>query len=370
MKKIILLLFVLVSSTFAGGGWATSAISVSLNGGSAYNYVLNNEGWTDGSWGSNDAFDSKDFGTVSALVINGASGNAWTDDIPGYTSSSFKLYYRVYLSSGSGGAWTELSLDILAYSSGSNKIYDKTGAVINILGLVSSEPGTYTLEVVMSKNQFYDGGNWNSMVPGGQAVAYNSATAGYKATFTIAPLPVELTSFTSKTTKAGVMLNWTTATEVNNFGFDVETLNATSSIWEKVGFVEGHGNSNSPKEYSFFDNSGATSYRLKQVDFNGNYEYSDVVTVKASLAKTELYQNSPNPFNPSTKISFSLAETGKVNVSIYNIIGQKVADLVNQTMESGVHSVDFNASNLPSGLYIYRLDTPNYSKTMKMMLIK
>ena len=183
-------------------------------------------------------------------------------------------------------------------------------------------------------------------------------------------LPVELTSFTAKTTKAGVMLNWTTVTEVNNFGFDVETLRATSSKWEKVGFVEGHGNSNSPKEYSFFDNSGATSYRLKQVDFNGNYEYSDVVTVKASLAKTELYQNSPNPFNPSTKISFSLAETGKVNVSVYNVIGQKVADLVNQTMESGVHNVDFNASNLPSGLYIYRLDTPNYSKTMKMMLLK
>ncbi|PIQ07950.1 MAG: hypothetical protein COW71_14570, partial [Ignavibacteriales bacterium CG18_big_fil_WC_8_21_14_2_50_31_20] len=186
-----------------------------------------------------------------------------------------------------------------------------------------------------------------------------------------AVLPVELTSFTAKSTKAGVMLNWTTATEVNNYGFQVESRkDKGESEWEKVGFVEGHGNSNSPKEYSFFDNSGATSYRLKQVDFNGNYEYSDVVTVSSVLTKTELYQNSPNPFNPSTKISFSLAETGRVNVSVYNVIGQKVAELVNQTMESGIHNVDFNASNLTSGLYIYRLETPNYSKTMKMLLIK
>jgi len=188
---------------------------------------------------------------------------------------------------------------------------------------------------------------------------------------TNAPLPVQLTSFTANQTKAGVMLNWTTATEVNNYGFQVESRkDKGESEWEKVGFVEGHGNSNSPKEYSFFDNSGATSYRLKQVDFNGNYEYSDVVTVSSVLTKTELYQNSPNPFNPSTKISFSLAETGRVNVSVYNVIGQKVAELVNQTMESGIHNVDFNASNFTSGLYIYRLETPNYSKTMKMLLIK
>ena len=94
------------------------------------------------------------------------------------------------------------------------------------------------------------------------------------------------------------------------------------------------------------------------------------MTVSSVLTKTELYQNYPNPFNPSTKISFSLAETGRVNVSVYNVIGQKVAELVNQTMESGIHNVDFNASNLTSGLYIYRLETPNYSKTMKMLLIK
>jgi len=202
--------------------------------------------------------------------------------------------------------------------------------------------------------------------------SYTSDATSGLLSYNFGALPVELTSFTAKQTKAGVMLNWKTATEVNNYGFDVETLRATSSKWEKIGFVEGHGNSNSPKEYSFLDNSakGSVSYRLKQVDFNGNFEYSDIVTVKASLAKTELYQNSPNPFNPNTKISFSLVETGKVNVSIYNIIGQKVAELVNQTMESGVHNVDFNASNLPSGLYIYRMDTPNYSKTMKMMLLK
>ncbi|MBU0472812.1 MAG: T9SS type A sorting domain-containing protein [Bacteroidetes bacterium] len=198
------------------------------------------------------------------------------------------------------------------------------------------------------------------------------------ATTDLAPLPVQLTSFTANTTKTGVVLNWATATEVNNYGFEIESqiLNQVQndkSLWEKVGFVEGHGNSNSPKEYSFVDPVVAErsrSYRLKQIDFNGGYEYSDIVTVSESLAKTELFQNSPNPFNPSTKISFSLAEAGKVNVSVYNVIGQKVAELVNKNMESGIHNVDFNASKLSSGFYIYKLETPNFVKTMKMILIK
>ena len=186
------------------------------------------------------------------------------------------------------------------------------------------------------------------------------------------PLPVELTSFTAVANDNSVVLEWATATEVNNYGFEVER--AVADEFETIGFVEGAGNSNSPKQYSFVDTdnlSGEVNYRLKQVDADGSSEYSDVVKVNANgLAKTELFQNYPNPFNPTTQISFKLANANQVNVSVYNTLGEKVAELVNEVREAGVHNLKFDASNLSSGFYIYRIETPNYSKTMKMMLLK
>ncbi|MEN8192972.1 MAG: T9SS type A sorting domain-containing protein [Bacteroidota bacterium] len=192
----------------------------------------------------------------------------------------------------------------------------------------------------------------------------------------INPLPVELTTFTAKAFAKGVKLNWSTATEVNNYGFEVQRSEGRDqkSDWEKIDFVEGHGNSNSPKDYSFVDKAptfGEVSYRLKQIDTDGAFEYSDVVTVTSqNLAKNELLQNHPNPFNPSTVISFSLAELSHVNISVYNAIGQKVVELANEQMDAGFHNVNFDGSNLSTGFYFYRLETPNYSKTMKMMLVK
>ncbi len=191
------------------------------------------------------------------------------------------------------------------------------------------------------------------------------------------PLPVELISFTALAKDIAILLNWETATEVNNYGFEIErTMGkvSTESQWQKIGFVEGHGNSASPNSYSFIDDSqvaGEVNYRLKQIDTDGAFEYSDVVTIaSAKLAKFKLYQNHPNPFNPSTVVSFSLPEISHVKLTIYNAIGQEVAKLVDKEMEAGFHNVTFNGSNLSTGLYIYRLETPNYSKIMKMMLIK
>jgi len=200
------------------------------------------------------------------------------------------------------------------------------------------------------------------------------------------PVPVELTSFTASKYKNGIMLNWSTATEVNNYGFSVErastsfsTMSNTSSRaesreWIKIGFVEGHGNSNSPKDYSFYDKSplkGKSVYRLKQIDTDGAFEYSDEVEITFLQSdKTQLYQNHPNPFNPSTTITFSLTDVSHVTITIYNAIGQKVAELVNEVMNAGMQSVNFNASSLTSGFYFYRFETPNYTKTMKMILLR
>jgi len=186
MKKITLLaLFaVLFSNVFAGGGWATSVVSLTKDGGSPYLYTLNNEGWTDGTWGSNTSFNAYDFGTPVSLTLNGGAGNAWAADGDYYNATSFVVFYRVYKVGDTPGTWSQIALDNQAYQNGNNCIYDKANAAIDILALATvNGTNTYNLEVVMSKNQFYTGGNWNSMIPSGQATAYSADNAGYKATF-------------------------------------------------------------------------------------------------------------------------------------------------------------------------------------------
>jgi hypothetical protein len=187
------------------------------------------------------------------------------------------------------------------------------------------------------------------------------------------PLPVELTSFSATTIGKDVKLSWNTATEINNYGFDVERSVAKGE-WEKIGFVNGNGNSNSPKNYSFVDDSvtaGTYSYRLKQIDNDGQFEYSKTVEVNLNAPKKfELSQNYPNPFNPTTTISYNIPEASNVKLTIYNLLGQEIITLVNKFEEAGVHTATFNASELNSGLYIYKLQAGSFNQTRKMTLIK
>jgi hypothetical protein len=189
-------------------------------------------------------------------------------------------------------------------------------------------------------------------------------------------LPVELTTFTVSVKDAAVKLNWETETEVNNYGFEVErfALNSKSQAWDKIGFVNGNGNSNSPKNYSFVDNSivsGKYSYRLKQIDNDGKFEYSNAIEVNfGTPMKYTLNQNYPNPFNPSTVISFSVPVTAHVTLKIYDVLGNEVATLINSEKPAGVYEVEFNASELTSGIYFYKLQTGSFIETKKMLLIK
>jgi hypothetical protein len=192
------------------------------------------------------------------------------------------------------------------------------------------------------------------------------------------PIPVELTSFTANVSENGVVLNWKTATETNNSGWNVQRqqiIEGQQPTWQRIGFVDGSGSSTSSKEYCFKDNnlsSGKYQYRLQQVDYDGTLNYSDVIEVESNLLPDEfaLYQNYPNPFNPSTIIKFDVPSSSFVNISIYNTIGERIATLVNKQMEAGVHFTRFDASNMPSGIYIYRLTAGNIVFTNKMMLIK
>ncbi|MBK7378117.1 MAG: T9SS type A sorting domain-containing protein [Ignavibacteriales bacterium] len=190
-------------------------------------------------------------------------------------------------------------------------------------------------------------------------------------------VPVELTSFTAKANNNEVVLNWSTATETNNQGFDIERK--SNGQFEKVGYVAGFGTTTEVKAYTFTDKtvgSGNYTYRLKQVDFNGTFEYSPEVEVEVSAPKVyQLSQNYPNPFNPATTINFSLATDSKVSLKIFDVIGQELAQLVNGQLAAGQHNVNFDASSLNSGVYFYKIeangvDGTSYSSVKKMILTK
>ena len=186
-------------------------------------------------------------------------------------------------------------------------------------------------------------------------------------------LPVELVLFTASIVPTGVKLNWSTATELNNDGFEIQKKTYNGDFIP-IGFVKGYGTSTQRNDYNFLDkigDSGKYLYRLKQIDFDGSYEYSKVVGVDFNPLTTHtLDQNYPNPFNPATKIRFNLPEAGNVKLTIYNILGQEIRTLVNEYKESGVYTISFDASGLNSGMYIYKIEINGFIQTRKMTFVK
>ena len=196
-------------------------------------------------------------------------------------------------------------------------------------------------------------------------------------TFTVesnTALPVELASFTATTNRNSVSLNWSTATETNNAGFDVERKAATGTEWTKVGNVAGNGTTSEVRNYTFTDraNTGTYNYRLKQLDVNGNFEYFNLSNeIEVGVPNSfDMSQNYPNPFNPSTKINYDLPVDGKVSIVLYDLTGRQVASIVNEVKTAGYYTVSFNASNLASGMYFYRISAGNFVSTKKMVLVK
>ncbi len=186
-------------------------------------------------------------------------------------------------------------------------------------------------------------------------------------------LPVELISFTGKIIGSSVVLNWKTATEINNYGFEVQRLTHNNG-WDKIGFVPGNGTSNSPKYYNFTDNppkvNGEIKYRLKQIDNDGQSAYLNILTFNFNNTSFELYQNYPNPFNPVTNIRYVTDDKQFVTLKVYDVLGNEVETLVNEIKPAGNYNVIFDASKLSSGVYLYTLKTGEFSKTKKMILIK
>lgn len=189
------------------------------------------------------------------------------------------------------------------------------------------------------------------------------------------PLPVELTSFTATHKNGSVTLNWETKTEIDNYGFDIERKTSTSG-WTKLGFVEGHYTTNSPKYYTYTDRpkgTGKLQYRLKQIDNDGTFEYSPIVEVDLSgmLPRDITIKNFPNPFNPETNINITIPEAAETVVDIYNIKGEKLRSLHTAKLEAGTTlSLKLDGSDLPSGVLIIRVTAGKHRKSHKVMLMK
>ncbi|MCH8034163.1 MAG: T9SS type A sorting domain-containing protein [Bacteroidetes bacterium] len=332
--------------------------------------VVVNEGFTDLSNFTVSKYDGGDPGGVGTVKASETLNNFTV----GSTQDGLTIYYLlIQLQNGGGGLGDGIAIDYMGtLISGQFLSYEGiiTGTEGPANGVTSTDIG------VTESNNTPEG---NSLFLEGTGTQYSdftwtSGTATMGLVNTNQALPVELSSFSAILTENAVQLNWMTATEVNNYGFNVERKRE-GETWNTLGFVEGHGNSNSPKDYSFLDddivNAGKYMYRLKQIDNDGSYEYSQIIEVDFnSPILFELNQNYPNPFNPSTTITFTLPVNGNVNLSVYNMLGEEIQILQNGFLEAGMYSYNFNAEGLSSGFYIYKLSSNNKTQTRKMLLLK
>ena len=208
----------------------------------------------------------------------------------------------------------------------------------------------------------------------GRALAQTAVTTDGNI-ITVDPIvPVELTSFSATIDKNDVILSWSTATETNNQGFEIQRRNINQSEYKIVGFVEGNGTTTEVKSYTFSEKNvftGNYGYRLKQVDYDGTFEYSE--EIKVGMTPTLEYsvsQNYPNPFNPTSTIQYTIPKMGFVKISIYNILGNEIKVLISEEKIPGNYEITFNAKELASGIYFYKIRTGEFSQIKKMTLMK
>jgi hypothetical protein len=278
-------------------------------------------------------------------------------------------YGQVQISTDSGTNWISLAGQYTNQGTGSfqpnEPLYDGTQAtwVHEIMDITNYANQTISLRFYFRTDGSQNLDGW--YVDNVKISAYDNT------------VPVELVSFNASVINNGVQLNWITATEVNNRGFEIErclTPSKGEGEWMKIGFVNGNGTSTQVQSYSFTDNNpvnGKLYYRLRQIDYDGTFEYSNIAEVDYGLiTEFVLDQNYPNPFNPSTKISWQSPVNSRQTIKVYDLLGNEVAILVDEYRAAGSYEVEFDSGNLPSGMYFYKLETGKFTSVKKMLLVR
>jgi hypothetical protein len=297
---------------------------------------------------------------------------------------------RVWYSTNSGTSWTNVGAtlnvangpsirscaivradDVMYFLGTSTGLYYCSGAQ---LGTIWTQQSFSDENVVVSSLKYRQADTILAFATHGRGIFT------VKASSTI--VPVELSSFTSNVVNNNVKLSWSTEFEENNSGFEIErkSINSTNGDWVKIGFVTGNGTSSSVNNYSYKDNNlraGKYNYRLKQIDYNGNFTHYNLqndVSIGAP-GNFILSQNYPNPFNPETIINFQISKDSKVELKVYNILGKEVMNVMNEFKSAGFYSAKLNASMLASGVYFYRIIVSDgngvqFIDTKKMQVIK
>ena len=340
-------------------------------------------------------------GTFNTAVLNGNGSStglyyeaiAFTDNNNGLASSDGS---DVMKTTDGGATWTATTVPNVGGFTAGNMFGFKDGSNIIHLSLIDYSGIFHVFTTTDFGNSWQEETIPSEGMKNGigqmqflnENLGYAGGGAGYFFKYSV-PTPVELTSFTAVSVLGKINLNWATATETNNRGFEIErkiTTDNTAGEWTTIGFQEGHGTTTKQHLYSYSDNvqqinASAISYRLKQVDLNGNYSYSKIVNVKNILPSSfALYQNYPNPFNPSTRIDFEIPKSQNVEIKVYDILGREITTLLNEYKKAGKYSVEFsaeggsayggNGSKLSSGIYFYRIRTNGYVDSKEMMLMK
>ncbi len=253
-------------------------------------------------------------------------------------------------------------------------IYNSTGALLNSFNAVTGLRGCYQLP---GGNYIVTNGSFIAEIDDTTGALIRNIVSGISAQYVnlidFSIVPVELTSFVGSSVDGNVVLNWNTATEINNSGFEIQK-SMDRINFSNLAFVPGFGTTTEPRSYSYTDNTvnnGKYYYRLKQIDFNGEFAYSDIVEVDVAAPNTfALSQNYPNPFNPTTIITYSLPQKSYVTLKIYDVLGNEAATLVNQTQSAGKYDVRYDASGLSNGVYFYTITADHFTSTKKMVLLK
>ena len=306
--------------------------------------------------------------------INSDGYNEFIVSAFGYNNSMGKAY--LYYGSGDPLSECIIAGPQLLITGSMSAVYRST----NPAGYWSLSNYGNTQAAIVSENShdtvLIDAGN----IPGHFALYFsdNSNLLCTKHVYVDNPTPVELSEFIYIVNGSDVTLSWTTSAELNNSGFEIERSIVNGQIsneWNKIGFVSGNGTSTEIHNYEFIEkglNTGKYNYRLKQIDFNGNYEYFELAE-EVSIGipdKYQLSQNYPNPFNPVTNIEFAIPELGFVSLRIYDVMGRELVTLVNENKEPGYYKLKFDAGKLSSGVYFYRMTAGDFVAVKKLVVLK